>query len=224
MTHNFQLTVEIPPCGPSRPSEFAFSNFFGSKPAVGAPRHSHPDAGSPGAGSARGPEPRTPFPTRPAPRRGCLEKAAEKGSWRGKERGEGEGERGGEGRGRAGGKAQEARRRPPRPLGPWAGLTFQVAAGGRGEPLLGLAAHQLQADLQHFRVPAPRGPAPLLSRGGSGSGSAGRSGSVRRPGPPRPRHGPHRPPRPPQAAAGSLPLRTPLTKGPGPAREARPAS
>lgn len=56
MTHNFQLTVEIPPCGPSRPSEFAFSNFFGSKPAVGAPHHRHPHAGSPGAGSARGPE------------------------------------------------------------------------------------------------------------------------------------------------------------------------
>lgn len=56
---------------------------------------------------------------------------------------------------------------------PGQGLTFQVAAGGRGEPLLGFAAHQLQADLQHgptaatkalFVAPPPRAPSPARPR------------------------------------------------------------
>lgn len=36
--------------------------------------------------------------------------------------------------------------------GPPIPLTFQVAAGGRREPLLRLAAHQFQANLQHFHL------------------------------------------------------------------------
>lgn len=86
----------------------------------------------------------------------------------------------------------------PRP-----GFTFQIAAGGRREPLLGFAAHQLQADLQHgpaatAKAPPPRAPSPARPRS------------------PRSQPGPHPGPRP----ASRLPPR-PVTKGPAP-RPVRP--
>lgn len=136
----------------------------------------------------------------------------------------------GSARGRAGGrarprKAQPVTARPPRPTpGAAAALTFQVAAGGRRQPLLRFAAHQLQADLQHFRVPAAWGTAPPLLRRAAQARLApqapralpGPRGPAMRP--------PRRPARPPRAAAASPPrLRTRLlTKGPEP-RPARPA-
>lgn len=143
------------------------------------------------------------------------------GRGRGKGR-DGEGERRERRRERPG----KARRRPaaPRPPPPRPGLTFQVAAGGRGEPLLGLAAHQLQADLQHLRVRSREGRRPLPLRGAAQvrlvplapCAPPGPRGPAMRP--------PRRPARPPVAAAGSRsPRRTRLlTKGPSPAREARP--
>lgn len=132
-------------------------------------------------------------------------------------RAEGRQERAG-GRGRAGPAGERgapstpSRRRPRLP-------TFQVTAGGRREPLLGFAAHQLQADLQHGRAPAASGSTPPLAQ---------RLAQARLPRTPRGPGGPASPPprrpaRPPMAAAASpTPLRTrQLTKGPSPA--ARPA-
>lgn len=139
-----------------------FLKLLGRAPQLGAPRLRQPTWALPGFG-ARGPEPRT------LPARGSAQGGRERKKKNHPEREkegaseEGKGGRGRE-RARAGGRGlgrpgaghaaakPQARRRPP--------LTFQVTAGGRREPLLGFAAHQLQADFQHFRVPAASGPAP----------------------------------------------------------------
>lgn len=156
-------------------------------------------------------------------RRGCREKEREK---------KGEGKGGRKRKGEEGArrrerprKAKPAAPRPPRPTpGTGPALTFQVTARGRREPLLGFTAHQLQADLQHFRVPDPRGPAPpdLLRRA---LGSPRPAGSARPPGPPRPRHAASPPPRAPAQGRGRVSvsaLDALVNKGPR-ARPARPA-
>lgn len=172
LTHNSQLTVKIPQRGLTRPFgpvELTFSNFLGKSPGAGGPATQPSWRGSPGV-RARGPEPHT-LPLRPQ-RPGAV--AGHRKSKRGRKGEKGKG-KGGRGRGRRRGGRERARARarappgkarpeaprPPRPArSRLPALTFQVTTGGGREPLLGFAAHQLQADLQHFRVPAAWGPAP----------------------------------------------------------------
>lgn len=145
-----------------RPVGFAFSNFW-VEPRSWAPPDSANRRGL-SRGSERGGRSPAPSQRAAAPRAGeRKKKTTQKEKKKEGASEEGKGGRGRE-RARAGGRGlgrpgaghaaakPQARRRPP--------LTFQVTAGGRREPLLGFAAHQLQADFQHFRVPAASGPAP----------------------------------------------------------------
>lgn len=175
LTHNSQLTVEILQRGlrrPLRPVEFTFSNFLGESPAAGAPRQPpYPTRALPGLElGAQSPAPYLLCQQRP----GAVERKKEKEKNRererkgkgrsGREKREWEGEEGARAGGPGLGRPGRGSRGRLAPLpGPGPALTFQVAAGGRREPLLRFAAHQLQANLQHFRVPAASGLAPLSS-------------------------------------------------------------
>lgn len=183
----------------------------------------HPGVSARGGGVGwRGPG--APHPPRRRRRPGAGEGSGERE--RAKEEGRGERGRGrapreraraaGRGLGRQAGQAADTR--PSSARSPE--LTFQVAAGGGREPLLGFAAHQLQADLQHLGAPEASGsPRPgLPSAAGSGPARP-----ARRPGPPRPGHAacPAAPrPRPLPVSAPDAPVNkgapSPAPRGPPP--------